>query len=467
MRAAVPLVSALAALALPATAPAATVHSTTTCLPPVKGIEQGCIVNSHFTAAPGEANFVTVTMEGGRFRIHDEGAQVEAREQCTQVDANTASCPGGTLQAALGDGDDRARGPGFAVDLGPGNDQATGVTTAVGGDGDDIILGTPDFDGLSGGAGNDELDGLGGPDDLTPGPGTDVVRGSEGDDRINAFDEGPVAGDDFAGGPGADTLAYTGATGPVEIDLATGAAGGAAANDSFAGIDNVEGGRGDDVLAGDDQPNKLAGGTGRVVIDGRGGADELDGGSLSDSIDGGDGGDRIEGAGGTDDLRGGAGDDLISQITGTGALDGGDGDDLLSTENGRLRYTCGPGTDEFDGNARTIVAADCEEMLIGIVGTGKLTLPLQVRGSSVVATVRARSGDRGSIMLTDRRTGRRAGSRRFTGRGRNAAFAVRIRLSRSALRRLRATGRLQVMLAVKDLSTDAGRTERLRTTVRA
>ena len=59
-------------------------------------------------------------------------------------------------------------------------------------------------------------------------------------------------------------------------DLAAGTAqGGYVGSDHLAGIENLEGSRSDDRLAGDDRANALAGGQGADALEGRGGADRF------------------------------------------------------------------------------------------------------------------------------------------------------------------------------------------------
>jgi len=117
----------------------------------------------------------------------------------------------------------------------------------VGGDGDDVLTGTPDNDTLIGGAGNDRLEGL------------------AGDDRL----------------------------------------------DGGAGNDRLDGGAGNDVLDGGSGNDVILGGTGDDFAQGGAGDDLLAGGLGDDTLDGGAGNDRVNGDGGSDLLRGGTGDDVL------------------------------------------------------------------------------------------------------------------------------------------------------------
>src|SRR5688500_9011872 len=46
-----------------------------------------------FKGGKGEVNEVTVTVQNGRLRFHDDRNRVRARGDCEQVNASTALCP--------------------------------------------------------------------------------------------------------------------------------------------------------------------------------------------------------------------------------------------------------------------------------------------------------------------------------------------------------------------------------------
>ena len=75
---------------------------------------------------------------------------------------------------------------------------------------------------------------------------------------------------------------------PVSADLTTGHATGVG-EDTLAGVEELEGGAGSDVLIGDDLGNALFGSGGDDHLEGRGGDDVLDGSEATDFIDGGAG----------------------------------------------------------------------------------------------------------------------------------------------------------------------------------
>ena len=81
--------------------------------------------------------------------------------------------------------------------------------------------------------------------------------------------------------------------------------------DDVTGFEDVEGGDQDDVLIGDDGPNKLDGGFGSDVVEGAGGADVLFGGFGGDRLDGGAGADFLSAGDEVDRVTGGAGADRL------------------------------------------------------------------------------------------------------------------------------------------------------------
>jgi hypothetical protein len=98
---------------------------------------------------------------------------------------------------------------------GEGDSIARDVERAIGGAGNDLIVGTNGSDQLVGGNGDDRLEGLGGNDFLWGGsdattpdlPGADAVLGGDGDDELSATGRGSL----LDGGAGADRFTATGA----------------------------------------------------------------------------------------------------------------------------------------------------------------------------------------------------------------------------------------------------------------
>ncbi len=145
------------------------------------------------------------------------------------------------------------------------------VERALGGYGDDRIIGNGFANVLSGRDGDDVLFGLNGRDSLYGGNGSDVLRGGAGNDRLL----GQADNDRLLGNSGSDYL---------------------------------RGGAGDDLLFGLNGRDSLYGGNG---------SDVLRGGSGNDRLFGQAGNDRLLGNSGSDYLRGGVGSDtfIFRQIT--------------------------------------------------------------------------------------------------------------------------------------------------------
>jgi Ca2+-binding RTX toxin-like protein len=128
------------------------------------------------------------------------------------------------------------------------------IENAVGGGGNDTLIGNAIANRLDGGAGDDLLRGGGG-------------------------------GDTFIGGFGFDTLSYEdlvwGGSDGVTVNLETGEASGRAAGDQFSGIEAIRGSSSWDTLIGDARNNRLYGEGGNNTLVGGAGADYLDGGFSS------------------------------------------------------------------------------------------------------------------------------------------------------------------------------------------
>lgn len=264
-----------------------------------------------YVAAAGERNDVALVSFERTMRIADAGAVISASGACRAIDAHTAACPGDVFRVRIkvGDLDDRVI---------PGKEFDTNVTVD-GGPGNDVLMGVDRHfaaDRLNGGGGQDQLYGRGGPDGLTDG------------DRDGAGADAAPGPDLLDGGGGYDTLSYARRTEPVRVRAGDSEdAGESGERDSVRGIENVDGGAGDDRLIGDRHGNLLDGGRGDDVLDGRAGGD---------AVGGGDGDDRLSGGRGSDIVYGGAGIDEL---------------------------TCGGDDDQaYDLQAREVVPRSCEEV---------------------------------------------------------------------------------------------------------
>jgi len=108
---------------------------------------------------------------------------------------------------------------------------------------------------------------------------------------------------------------------------------GGTGNDSIAGLsgdDTLIGWEGDDTIDGGDGDDTIDGGASDDVIYGGDGLDIVDGGAGDDVIYGGGGNDTLDGGADTDHLFGGSGADTFFVSLGDDIVDGGSGSDLLN-----------------------------------------------------------------------------------------------------------------------------------------
>ena len=192
----------------------------------------------------------------------------------------------------------------------------TVIENAVGGSGDDKIIGNQAFNRLRGGDGNDLIYSK---------SGSDLVYGEDGNDKLYA-----ASGDDFYdGGYGSDWVLFTGAS-RVFVDLDnTGVQNTGYGNDTIRDIENVLGGSKSDQIFGTDGNNVFRGNGGHDRLVGLGGTDKLYGGTHNDAIFGGDDSDTIFGGNHHDKLYGGSGGDVVKGEHGADIIDGGAGRDSL------------------------------------------------------------------------------------------------------------------------------------------
>ena len=302
------------------------------------------------TANPGETNAITVSRVPRGIVISDSGAPLTGR--CRVARSGGRFCRGeyDGVDVLLGDGDDRLEHStaGGAVEGGPGDDDirvttaiysitggagadrmdATGalsasvsyadhteaVTVRLNGLADDGAAGEADnvlgpVTGLRGGSGNDTLEagrrasglfGEGGNDTLVGSPERDTLGGGDGNDELLAgegddFLRGDAGADVLSGGVGLDEVSYGGPE-PLRLSIGDGANDGAEgeADDIREDVEGLTGGRGDDVLIGDEDSNRLIAYGGQDVLRGAGGPDLLIGWGDGDELDAGAGRDRVE-----------------------------------------------------------------------------------------------------------------------------------------------------------------------------
>jgi Ca2+-binding RTX toxin-like protein len=191
------------------------------------------------------------------------------------------------------------------------------VENAIGGNGDDVLVGSDANSVLAGRGGNDTLIGEFGDDVLNGGPGADVI----------------------GGGNGVDLAFYGDRSAPVNVSLdgqpndgnpAQDASGAGAARDRVqVDVESVLGGAAADILIGDDRGNVLQGGDGDDTIDGRAGRDDLDGGGGDDTLLGGSDADDVSGGPGQDGVSYAGRSEAVS-VSLDGAADDGSAQDQFA-----------------------------------------------------------------------------------------------------------------------------------------
>ncbi len=141
----------------------------------------------------------------------------------------------------------------------------------VGGVGDDLIVGNAQANYLFGGGGADYIFGQAGADYISGGEGTNQLCGGAGADK-------------HIGGSGLDFARYDDANwGKLTIRLDVSSLNtGAAAGDTYTGVEGLVGGAGSDVIVGNASNNYLFGSGGADYINGLAGNDYLNGGAGAD-----------------------------------------------------------------------------------------------------------------------------------------------------------------------------------------
>ena len=173
---------------------------------------------------------------------------------------------------------------------------------------------------------------LGGNDTIETDAGADLIYGGDGDDLIDPGDDG----DEVQGGPGFDTVVFTGSNTGVRADLETLIGqGGFAQGDLYIDVEALRGTEFSDILGGGAEANLLAGLGGDDELEGRGGNDTLEGGAGNDTLDGGPGADLLYGGEGSDTASYFFSDAGIQVSLADGTASGGwaEGDQLTSIEN--------------------------------------------------------------------------------------------------------------------------------------
>ncbi len=292
-----------------------------------------------YTASKGEDNRVTIRELKRSFIITDKGTKLLRaktnegfKNTCKRRNAKSLICPNEfavAVFANLRDGNDKIS----YLPRKPPRKPEVAITDPV-----KLAESYEDTEGalqesafIDGGSGNDVIRGTRFDDTIVPGTGKDRVYGLEGPDRILLQPDGEK--DRISGGPGLDTVQYSGSK-AVTVDLAAGTGGRGDDLDTLLSINRVHGTDSNDILRGSDGADALYGEGGNDEIDGRGGNDLL------------------------------VGDSPITTDSSANRITGGPGDDLVDARGAKLAPTttisCGEGNDRMAGEVDDRVDATCE-----------------------------------------------------------------------------------------------------------
>ncbi len=136
----------------------------------------------------------------------------------------------------------------------------------------------------------------------------------------------------------------------VGSDPASSQSGGGGALQATPGNPTVQGGTGDDTIAGTTVADYLRGAEGNDVINGGGAFDDINGNQGNDTAHGNAGDDWVVGGKDNDVLFGDAGDDIVLGNLGNDTLDGGDGNDVVRGGQGDDVVNGGAGNDYVSGD---------------------------------------------------------------------------------------------------------------------
>jgi Ca2+-binding RTX toxin-like protein len=393
-----------------------------------------------FTAAPGEANEVTVIpspTQPGFVVVGDSVAPAIApgsdcqRKSASSTQVSCRVTGTVTLVASLGDGRDRFNNAVHApsiVDAGEGDD------LLFGGDGDDTLIGGP------------------GDDDFYPDWEIDPITNPT--DTVNGRDV-------IVGGDGRDSVGYGEHPAPLAVSLNDVADDGVAGegDNVHADVEEVSGSlRGPNTLIGAAAADRLSGGPT---------ADVLVGGEGDDSLFGGGGDDRLDGDGGRDTLVGGDGNDQIDGGADEDSVAGGAGDDAVSSRDGvyEPQIDCQEGTDTLRADPAfllpdppfiAIESADaaCERVDLPVVSPVALAAELPRGGKRIaVSLLCPGSACSGRVTMRTAKRVRVGGSRRTVTLGttnyrlgQTSSALVPLRSGRTARRVTRRGLRVKVTL---------------------
>lgn len=315
-------------------------------------------------ALPATTNAATLRVEGGTYVYEGtdgpDGLNVRGDDDGLLVFSGMGSNPPAGCVSGVWDNDAHCQPGPVRVEGKGGNDRmAIELTTPpglvphlLGGDGDDVIVGTDGASILDAGNGNDEITGGAGADTVLGGPGDDLVTG---DGYVSA------SPDVIDGGPGYDTSTSDWTnhssgppTPPVSVTLEGVANDGRPGEgDNVTGLERIRFSNAVTLVAAGDPvdfevPSNA--GTVQVKLVGSPGPDKLKAAHGHDELDGGAGDDTIEGGFGNDVITGGPGRDQINADASGGCdfvvCHAPLGNDKIYARDGEAdTIECGPGTD--------------------------------------------------------------------------------------------------------------------------
>lgn len=198
-----------------------------------------------------------------------------------------------------------------------------------------------------GGSGNDALIGNDLNNNLSSGDGDDTLAGAAGNDNLL----GGNGNDSYSGGTGADTVSFAGSPNGVEVDLSLGFANGEGSDSLLLDIEIVKGSAFDDNITG----GELGfGGSINFRFVGAKGDDILTGSTSNDTLKGGAGDDVVRAGTGDDTLAGAGGDDLLVGGPGFDVGKGGKGNDVCKSV--ESKKSCGSGKHPAKPGLASVVA---------------------------------------------------------------------------------------------------------------
>ncbi|MCB0220235.1 MAG: hypothetical protein KDH09_11110 [Chrysiogenetes bacterium] len=153
--------------------------------------------------------------------------------------------------------------------------------------------------------------------------------------------------------------------------------------------DTLQGGEGEDMIAGNWGDDLISGGEGNDWIDGEGGDDVLEGGPGDDSLLGGDGDNTLEG---------GPGNDTLMAEYGLDTLEGGPGADILLGGGDADVFAYGEGSD--DGQMDRIEDFNPDER--DVIYLGELLAAGGYEGEGSVESAQGYLRMEGTVLLVDR-----------------------------------------------------------------